>query len=108
MPAVSADEEEDIFKPARFELMEKLVHSDAVTNVVDLEQRMKNERRIVIKNREISLQKMAERHSKELKSVANADMTKIESRHCDDRKRIEAGRTNFKRFFSGLSVFFNF
>jgi len=83
------DEEETIFKPARFELMEKLVHSDAVTHVVDLEQRMKNERRIVIKNREISLQKMAERHSKELKSFANADMAKIESRHFDDRKRIE-------------------
>jgi hypothetical protein len=47
-------DDESIFNPGRYELMEKLVHSDAVTHVVFLEQRMKNERKITIKNREIS------------------------------------------------------
>jgi len=91
----STDEEasnvEEIFQPGKFELMEKLVHSDGVTHVVDLEQRMKVERRIIIKNREISLQKMYERHRKELSDVAQTpeNLFKIESRHFDDRIRIE-------------------
>ena len=70
--------------------MEKLVHSDAVSHVIDLEQRMRNERRIVVKNREISLQKMNDRHKKELvQNTSPEDLVRISKRHEDDKKRIE-------------------
>lgn len=94
MDQISVDnvknEEEEIFSASKYELMEKLVHSDAVSHVIDLEQRMRNERRIVVKNREISLQKMNDRHKKEISQNSSPEeLVRISQRHEDDKKRIE-------------------
>ena len=77
----------DIFDQGRYNIMEKLVNSEAVTHVIELEQRMRNQRKIIVKNRGISIQKMIERHQKEL-GESSVDATI--KRHLDDRERIES------------------
>ena len=77
---------DSIFDASKFETIRRLVQADAITNLVQLEQRLKEERRTMVKNRMISLQKMAERHSRE-----NAESSGINdlARQEDDRIRIE-------------------
>ncbi|CBY35025.1 unnamed protein product [Oikopleura dioica] len=77
----------EIFDQGRYNLMEKLVNSEAVTHMIELEQRMRNQRKIIVKNRGISIQKMIERHQRELGEVVSDSSI---DRHLDDRERIES------------------
>ena len=77
----------EIFDQGRYNIMEKLVNSEAVTHMIELEQRMRNQRKIIVKNRGISIQKMIERHQRELGEITGDSSI---DRHLDDRERIES------------------
>ena len=77
---------DSVFNNEKFETVKRLVQADAITNVVQLEQRLKDERKTMVKNRAISLQKMIERHRREnAESSVDANLSRQE----DDRIRIE-------------------